>query len=282
MEIFLYNESMKNIEKSKKDLSLYLVKVICVLGFLILAVTAIKAMVVYGIKVNEWSTTMQIKIFTNAVVMIVFAIVFFMPKKVEILSGVGIFYTILCTTEQDYMNVMGLFMYFLTISLLIYRGFYIQKKVLKIIITVVFMLGLYLTKLRFGFENFIDAFLQAMGYSLVFGSTLYFLFQYQKKKTTPFINSRVLDLSDYDENQLSQMDREWIELALTNEKYDSIARKYNYSLGHVKNRMRYIFLTIDVIDRIDLFSKYAGCKVIKNKEELENWRQKLLDSSSQM
>jgi len=166
------------------------------------------------------------------------------------------------------MNVMGLFMYFLTISLLIYRGFYIQKKVLKIIITVVFMLGLYLTKLRFGFENFIDAFLQAMGYSLVFGSTLYFLFQYQKKKTTPFINSRVLDLSDYDENQLSQMDREWIELALTNEKYDSIARKYNYSLGHVKNRMRYIFLTIDVIDRIDLFSKYAGCKVIKNKEEL--------------
>lgn len=173
---------------------------------------------------------------------------------------------------------MGLFMYYLSVSLLIYRGFYHQKKILKIIITVIILIALYLTKLRFGITNFINSLIQVLGYFIVLASIIFFLSKYQNTKYKSFIQSKILDLSKYDENQLSAMDKEWLELALSNEKYDSIARKYGYSVGHVKNKMRYIFSTIDVIDRIDLFSKYAGCKVIKNKDDLQKWKNEVFDT----
>lgn len=241
-----------------------IVRLIALIGSSILLLVLIKDLVVYGLEVTNWSFILIRKNITN-----LFAIIFFV---------ISFSYTVICTIEENYYNVMGLFMYFLSISLLIYRGFYHQKKLLKIIISAIILIGLYMTKLRFGIDNFINGLIQYVGYSIVFFSIIFFLSKYQSKKYKSHIQSKILDLSNYDENQLSAMDKEWLELALSNEKYEAIARKYGYSEGHVKNKMRYIFSTIDVIDRIDLFSKYAGCKVIKNKEELQKWKQDVLDS----
>lgn len=267
------------IQKSFKNLkSENITKLICVLGFVLLLLGTIKRLVTFGFNFTSWDIETRYTLPMNGLSMTLFVIAYFSPRRVEVLAFISFMYTVTCVLEKDAMNVMGLFMYFLTISVFIYRGFYLTKKPLKITLTVLLIFGLYATKLRFGLDNFINAMFQFAGYSLVYACSLIFLANYQKKKYSQYFQSRILDLSDYDENQLSSMDKEWLELALTNEKYDSIARKYGYSEGHVKNRMRYIFATLDVIDRIDLFSKYAGCKVIKNKEELQNWKQELLES----
>ena len=268
------------IKKSFKNLKPEnLTKLICVLGFILLLLGTVKRLVIFGFNFANWKIEDLVTLCTGVLSMTLFVIAYFSPRRVELLASISLLYTIVCVLEKDAMNVMGLFMYFLTISVFIYRGFYLSKKPLKITLTVLLILGLYATKLRFGLDNFIEAMFQLAGYSLVYACSLIFLANYQKKKYSQYFQSRILDLSDYDENQLSSMDKEWLELALTNEKYDSIARKYGYSEGHVKNRMRYIFATLDVIDRIDLFSKYAGCKVIKNKEELQNWKQELLEKN---
>lgn len=255
-----------------------IIRLIALIGSSILILGLIKDLVVYGLEVTNWSFLLIRKNITNLFAIIFFIITFLNPKKVEFLAIISFSYTVICTIEENYYNVMGLFMYFLSISLLIYRGFYHQKKLLKIIISAIILMGLYMTKLRFGIYNFINSLFQCAGYSIVFFSSIFFLSKYQSRKYKSNIQSKILDLSNYDENQLSAIDKEWLELALSNEKYEAIARRYGYSEGHVKNKMRYIFSTIDVIDRIDLFSKYAGCKVIKNKEELQKWKQDVLDS----
>lgn len=255
-----------------------LVKLICIFGLLILCPSTLIQLVKYNFNVVQWIIDYSIYAIVNIVVICLFTIVYFKPRKVEILSIASLSYTILCICfEESYLNVMGLFMYYLSITLLVCRGFYHTHKELKITITVLVLLGLYTARLQFGLSNYLDSMMQVAGYSLVLFCILSFIIQYINNKNITYFKSRILDLSDYDENQLSVMDREWLEMALTNEKYDTIARKYGYSEGHVKNRMHYIFATIDVLDRIDLFSKYAGCRVIKNKEELKQWKQEILE-----
>lgn len=256
------------------------VKLICIAGFIILLIGLIKEFLVdSGLDLTKWEKTKIITQIENIFTMLLFTIIFFNPKKVEFLALASFIYTVAVILEENVYNVMEIFMFYLTVSLLIFRGFYHHKKTLKIVFTIFVILGLYLTKLRYGFDNYLESMFQAAGYSLVLFCILFFLMHYQKNKSFSSLNTRILDLSDYDENQLSAMDKEWLELALTNEKYNTIARKYGYSEGHVKNRMHYIFATIDVIDRIDLFSKYAGCKVIKDKEELQQWKQDILGKS---
>lgn len=267
-----------NNSKIEKSFSIRLVKLICLLGIFVLVFCAITDFIDYGIDLRNWDFLYIQGFITNFLVMIMFIFVFHNPQKVEFLAIVSFMYAFVIFLEENYYNVMGLFMYYLTVALMVFRGFYHHKKKIKILFTIGLLLLLQLTNLRFGMKIFINSIAQNVGYSLVLFCILFFLFQYQKNKNFSYFTSRILDLSDYDENQLSAMDKEWLEMALTNEKYDAIARKYGYSEGHIKKRMRYIFATIDVIDRIDLFSKYAGCKVIKNKEELQQWKQKFLET----
>lgn len=74
-------------------------------------------------------------------------------------------------------------------------------------------------------------------------------------------NNCVLDLTLFPD--LTQRDREWIEMALSQEKYDTIARQYNLSPNYVKNRMRIIFKILEVPDRLALIAKYSGYDVKK-------------------
>lgn len=60
-----------------------------------------------------------------------------------------------------------------------------NQKPLKITLTVLLILGLYATKLRFGLDNFIEALFQLAGYSLVYACSLIFLANYQKKNMIP-------------------------------------------------------------------------------------------------
>jgi len=74
-----------------------------------------------------------------------------------------------------------------------------------------------------------------------------------------------LDLSEYPD--LTERDKEWIELALSQEKYDSIARRYNLSPNYAKKRKRVIFKILEVPDRLSVISEYSGYivkKVIPN------------------
>lgn len=258
----------KDIKKTY--LSEKIIRTICVLGVIVLVASFINAFIVDEFNLRQLDPVDIIQISSNILAIVLFVLVFFIPGRVEFLAIISFVYTVgIIGFEEEYLNVMGLFMYYLTVIFLLVRGFYYDFKKLKITVSVIIIVGLLVSRLRFGVSVFINSVKEFAGYTLVLTCILYFFYEYLKNNTPLKDQKRILDLSEYDENQLSQMDKEWIELVLTNEKYETIARKYNYSLGHVKNRMHYIYATIKVLDRIDLFSKYAGCIVVKTKEELE-------------
>lgn len=265
------------MKKSKNVLSEKVIRIICLLGMIVLLCSIVIYML-YNFNNKSYTTIDKIIFLSSDIIsFLLFLFVFIFPKRYGVLTIISLFFSILnlgFAYKEDF--VMGLFMYYLTISVFVFRGYFYNHKKLKIVIATVFLLGLLTSQLRFGVNSFIENFVTALGFTLVASCILFFLFEFQRNKNLTYLQSRILDLSDYKDDVLTKNDKEWVELALTNTKYDSIARQYGCSEGHVKNRMRYIFATLDLIDRIDLFSKYAGCTVIKNKEELKKWKEEVL------
>ena len=160
----------------------------------------------------------------------------------------------------DPLNLLSVLMFFLGIVSLYYRGLLKRQKALKITLLIIGGLTILLSNLRFGKIIFLETLEDKIICMLV--CFLIFIFitlgRNQVFKTNP-----VLDLSLYKE--LTDRDKEWIELALSQEKYDNIARKYNLSPNYVKNRMRVIFKILGVPDRLALLASYSGFTIKKDK-----------------
>lgn len=159
----------------------------------------------------------------------------------------------------DPLNILSVLMFFLGIVSLYYRGLLKRQRTLKISLLIVGGLTILLSNLRFGKIIFLQTLEDKIICMLV--CFLIFIFiimgRNQMLETNP-----VLDLSAYKE--LTDRDKEWIELALSQEKYDNIARKYNLSPNYVKNRMRIIFKILGVPDRLALLATYSGCTIKKD------------------
>lgn len=159
----------------------------------------------------------------------------------------------------DPLNILSVLMFFLGIVSLYYRGLLKRQRTLKISLLIVGGLTILLSNLRFGKIIF----LQTLEDKIICMLVCFLLFIFiimgrnQMLKTNP-----VLDLSAYKE--LTDRDKEWIELALSQEKYDNIARKYNLSPNYVKNRMRIIFKILGVPDRLALLATYSGYIIKKD------------------
>ncbi len=172
--------------------------------------------------------------------------------------------------------IWGMMMYVLAFITFSLRGYLHRHKKIKIIAAIIVFLALVSTGLRCGKEIFFIEFFCLAEYTVLM--FVIFLFIYEKiaiEKSTK--KERVLNLMQFPE--MTDRDRKWTKLALTQIKYDSIASRYGMASGSVKNRMKKIYTILDVPDRIGLMAKYSSYEIITTKEELDEWEKRFLSSS---
>ncbi len=191
--------------------------------------------------------------------LLLFLFLIIQPHRFELMAVVSFFYfalNMLVSSVNE--NPMGLLMYFLTFSFLMARGFFRKNRKLKIGCLLGVFLILFLSQLRFGIKFFIESLIGFAGYTLVYVLGFFFFYQTISKYQE---NEKVLDLSVYPE--LTDRDKEWLELIMQETKYEVIANQYNMSFGSVRNRFRKIFKILQVSDRIGFMATYGGYTIKK-------------------
>jgi len=179
------------------------------------------------------------------------------PYKLESISIFAFLYTgVMLYTDP--LNILSIMTFFLGFLSLYFRGLLRKHKIAKGLalgLTFIFVL---FSNLRYGRIFFLEDFTSKLSCTVI--CILIFIFIVMEGKMHRSENP-VLDLSQYPE--LTERDKEWIELALSQEKYDTIARHYSLSPNYVKNRMRVIFKILDVPDRLGLLAAYSGWTIKK-------------------
>ncbi len=196
--------------------------------------------------------------FICAIMTEVFLIVLIIfPYKFESIAVFAFFYTGVLL-YADPLNPLSVLIYFLGILSLYMRGLLKKKRLPKILLISMGSIIILFSNIRYGWFFFLEDFENKIICFIV--CVLIFMFIVIEKNKMKQ-NACILDLNLFSE--LTQRDKEWIEMALSQEKYDTIARQYNLSPNYVKNRMRVIFKILGVPDRLALIAKYSGCSVKK-------------------
>ena len=198
-----------------------------------------------------------INIFTFA--LLILSVIF--PAKIEFIALVSFVYSveilILIPLKQ---NCLSFMLYILTCAILFSRGYFRKKRFLKVGSAIILFFALFASQLRFGLSVLIESIIMLAEFSFSLFLILLFYYLYLRNQGKSPIE-KILDLSQFTE--LSDRDMEWIELILQETKYSTIANQYNLTEGTVKNRMRFIFKTLDVSDRIGFMATYGGFQVKK-------------------
>ena len=187
------------------------------------------------------------------------AIIF--PMKIEFLAASSFIYSmvILLTTSLN-KNLLGFMLYILTCAILFSRGFFRKKRIAKTVVSVIFFFVVFASQLRFGSAVFLRSLFVLAEYSFVIFLIILFYYLYLRNQGKSPIE-KFLDLSQFPD--LTERDKEWIELILKETKYITIASQYKVTEGTVKNRMRVIFKVLDVSDRIGFMATYGGYEIKK-------------------
>ena len=224
------------------------------------AAVLIAGITAYYMILGEYSL-MDFRLYLNAFALafVIFTIAW--PVKIEFLATVTLVYAIeilISTPLRD--NLMGFMMYVLTCAIFFSRGFFRKNRMMKIILSIIIFFALFATELRFGAEIFVESLFVLAEYSFVLFLIILFYYLYLRNQGKSPIENE-LDLSLFPE--LTERDKEWIELILLETKYSTIASQYKITEGAVKNRMRVIFKTLDVSDRIGFMATYGGYTIKK-------------------
>lgn len=190
---------------------------------------------------------------------IIFVTLLFVPQKFELFALVAFIYSFkIIAVETVVDNPVGLLLYMLGVSCLLYKGAYKKHPHTKTAITLIFYMILVFFSLRLGILYFINSLVITLGYGLAFLTTVFFTVNFLKivyvRRT-----ARVWDLSQYEE--LTMRDKEWLKQILDEKKYDEIAKESGITVGTLKNRMHQIFNIIGIEDRISLLATYGGYEV---------------------
>ena len=196
--------------------------------------------------------------FTNAITLLLFIYLAFFPTKLEVLS-ISCLIQCFCCFYFDVGNTMGILMYFLGVSILYSRGFYIKKANLKKILTGIIFCTLITFSLLKSRENALLFFVIFFGYTFVCLLIIFFIRSYFFDVAE---NESLKILNLYHYKGLTNRDAQWLNMILEKTKYSAIAINDNMSIGAVKNRIGYIFNVLEVGDKIGFMNKYYGYKII--------------------
>lgn len=177
------------------------------------------------------------------------------PYKFELVAVFAFLYTGILL-YADPLNLLCVPIFFLGVLSLYFRGLLRRNKGPKIVCVSAGIVLVLFSNYRYGRIFFLDDFCSKLCGCVVCLLMFMFILIERNKNSS---GARVLDLSRYPE--LTERDKAWIVLALSQEKYDTIARKYKLSPNYVKNRMRILFRILGVPDRLALLASFGGYEV---------------------
>lgn len=259
------NLIMKNNKYSK--LALNLISFFCVIGIIVEVLCILRLFLRSGLTLgisnihtlnDFWNSDLCLAIIDSAS-FIIFIILVFVPAKFEMFAIVAFIYSFkIIGVETVVDNPVGLLLYMLGVSCLVYKGFYRKHLQVKAIATVVFYLVLLSHSIRFGLLYLINSLVITLGYGLTFLATVFFVVSFLRIIYVKR-NARVWDLSQFPE--LTQRDKEWLRDILEEKRYEEIAAASGVTVGTLKNRMHQIFTIVGMEDRIQLLATYSGYEV---------------------
>lgn len=178
------------------------------------------------------------------------------PQKIEFLS----FAAFIFSYKQLYTSTLhrhpeGFVLYIAACAILFARGFFRKNKWKKVAFLSVIFAAFLFSQIRFGYIEFLKSFFAFLCYYFLLFVIILFYYLYLRDHGKSTLE-KYLDLSSYPE--LSDRDKEWLELVLKETKYSTIAAEYDVTEGTVKNRMRFIYKVLQVSDRIGLMATYGG------------------------
>lgn len=187
----------------------------------------------------------------NLISLFFFIFTSILPHRLGSLSFIAYIYaTFIIPIEPE--NYMGILMYFLGTALLMVRGFFKKQKKVKIYILYLFLFALNLTHLRYGFLTFLDYFVKSLGGILVL--CLYTFFLQAHYINTLVYEDKKLNIASYP--KLTERDCRILQRIQKGEKYSVIARDENITEGSLKNRLHFVFSTMETGDKQGFLSYY--------------------------
>lgn len=201
----------------------------------------------------------------NSIVILIFLYLTLYPHKLEFLAITSFYYSFMGITF-DLDNPMGVCMFFLGVTVLYIRGYFISKKKRKCIVLAVLYIVMICSSIHFGLSEFLDSLLNKLGYTLVL-SIIFFLLvacnynlHFSGDQT-----KRVLNLSNYPE--LVEKDVSLLKKVLENKQYKVIALEVSRSEGTIRNRLNMIYDVLGVMDRMGFISTYIGYEIVFKDEK---------------
>ncbi|AEE17913.1 helix-turn-helix transcriptional regulator [Treponema brennaborense] len=194
----------------------------------------------------------------NVIGFFVFIFLIFQPLKLELYGIFSFLYAVYFFID-GYSPLMGVLMFILSFSTLYKRGFYRKNKKTKFIFTCIFLSLIMISGIRYGIDIWFDGFINTFGYLFIIGLIAYVILS-KVAKDKKYSGQPVLDFNKFPD--LTERDKEWIKLLITETKYTTIAHEYGISFGTVRNRMRYIFKILGVPDRIGFMASFSGYEIL--------------------
>lgn len=197
----------------------------------------------------------NLSIFTFLILSIIF------PQKIEFLAFAAFILSgkILITSSLN-QNPVGFVLYIAACAILFARGYFRKNRWPKVGFFAVVFASLLFSEIRFGTYEFLKSIFAFLCYSFLIFVIILFYYLYLRNHGKSTLE-KFLDLSSFPD--LSDRDKEWLELVLKETKYSTIATEYDVTEGTVKNRMRYIYKVLEVSDRIGLMATYGGFTIKK-------------------
>lgn len=206
---------------------------------------------------NVYDKLVIFKLCQNSFVIVLTVILIIYPTKLIIISIIAFQYSFVSLYYTN-IDIMALLMFILGYTVLLFQGFYKEKKTLKIMLSILPLVILYLSELRFGIKDFIYSSIYRFGYIFVISLIIIFLNFYINNNSRT--DEKVLNIANY--KGLKKRDAEWLQYIQRKEKYDCIAIEYQMSIGSVKNRLKVIFDTLEVGDKTGFLNIYSDYEII--------------------
>lgn len=201
----------------------------------------------------------------NLLSTILFLVFFFFPQKFGLTAVIAFCYSFIIILYEPE-NYMGILMYFLGIAILFTRGFMNEYRKVKLTILSSVLLCLILTQLRFGLDQFLNYFLTELGGLLILFLFTYLIQTYYSNKL--IYEDKKLNIASYPE--LNERDCLILQKIQQKIKYEIIAKEINIDIGTLKNRLHFVFNTMDTGDKRGFLSYYEDWELYYDLEKAQS------------
>ena len=194
----------------------------------------------------------------NIITLFLSLVLFFFPQKIGIISIIAFSYSITCSLSTR--NIpMSILMYILSILVAMKRGFFRNQKLPKYILLLLLYISLWFLPCFYGMNNLLISILQHLGYSFIIFVIIYFYFSIFNK--TSFLSTeKILNVADY--HTFTKETAVLLNHIKNKLQYKEISKIEKMSSGTVRNKMSYIFKTLECGDKKGFLDKYGDYQII--------------------